>query len=106
MKPKKSFEDEIRVLVSKRLSKDDIEPIVDRFVQQRLTFAVSKIKTGYEVWRQILPGDEPRIKNRKEGMTPGGIIEQDQEYLGNRNFVCIWEQGEPVFGDPNYVNRQ
>ncbi|RJP21889.1 MAG: hypothetical protein C4527_22820 [Candidatus Omnitrophota bacterium] len=99
MMPSEKYENEIRVQVTKRLPKRDIQSIVKDFAEQRLTFAVSQINSDFEVWRQILPGDLPRVKNRKDGMTPAGVIEEDVEDLSQRNFVCIWDQGELVFGD-------
>ncbi|MDP8245350.1 MAG: hypothetical protein P9L94_14795 [Candidatus Hinthialibacter antarcticus] len=89
----------IRVQVTKRLSKQDVKSIVSDFVKQRLTFAVSKHNSDYEVWRQILPGDEPRIKNRKDGMTPTGVITEDPDELQERNFICVWDAGQLVEGD-------
>lgn len=100
MQTVKKYEEEIKVQVTKRLSRDDIGSVVDCFIQQRLTFAVSRHKSDFEVWRQVLPGDKPRVKNRKDGMTPDGVIEQDINDLKNRNFVCIWENGDLVYGDP------
>lgn len=105
MVPIKQFDEQIRVLVTKRLPKDEIAPIVQRFVKQQMTFAVCKVKSSYEVWRQIMPGDQPRVKNRKEGMTPNGIIEQDKEDVENRNFICIWDHGKPVYGDPHRISN-
>jgi len=92
------FNEIIRVQVTKRLPKRELSSVIESFIRQGLTFAVSQRDKEYEVWRQILPGDEPRIKNRKEGMTMFGVIEQDIEDLESRNFVCIWEQGKPVYG--------
>lgn len=98
---KRSYDQDIRVQVTKRLPKDEIHSVINDFVNKRLTFAVSKHNSDYEVWRQILPGDQPRVKNRKDGMTPDGVITQDPEELEQRNFVCVWEQGELVLGDFN-----
>lgn len=89
----------IRVQVTKRLSKQDVKSVVSDFVRQRLTFAVSKHNSDYEVWRQILPGDEPRVKNRKDGMTPAGVITEDPDELQERNFICVWDTGQLVEGD-------
>ncbi len=97
------YDKEIRVQVTKRLPKREIQSVIHDFEGQHLTFAVSQIDSDYEIWRQILPGDEPRIKNRKEGMTPAGVIEEDDEDLAQRNFVCIWEQGKLVFGNPEML---
>ncbi|HOJ62524.1 MAG TPA: hypothetical protein PK878_19770 [bacterium] len=98
MKTEKNYEGQIQVQVTKRLPKKDLYSIVQQFVNQKLTFAVSKHATEYEIWRQILPGDQPRVKNRKEGMTPAGVISQDED-LARRNFVCIWDKGKPVYGN-------
>lgn len=92
------YDDLIRVQVTKRLPKREIESIVNDFIAQSLTFAVSQIDNEYEVWRQILPGDQPRIKNRKEGMTMAGVIEEDEKDLEERNFISIWEKGKQVYG--------
>jgi len=100
MAPKK-FDQEIRVQVTKRLPKRDVLSIVNDFIHQQITFAVSQHDSEYEVWRQILPGDLPRVKNRKDGMTPAGVIAADLEDLEERNFVCIWELGQLVYGDFN-----
>ena len=94
------FEDRIRVQVTKRLSKRDVQSIVEDFTRQGLTFAVSRLKSDYEVWREILPGDQPRIKNRKDGMSFAGIIAEDKNDLEQRNFICIWDHGNLVHGDP------
>ncbi len=101
--PTKKYESEIRVQVTKRLPRRDIQSVIDQFVKQHLTFAVSQVNSDYEVWRQILPGDLPRVKNKKDGMTPAGVIEEDTEDLVHRNFVCIWDQGELVYGDPEQM---
>lgn len=93
------FDERIRVQVTKRLPKREIASVIKDFVGQGLTFAVSQHKSEYEVWREILPGDLPRIKNRKEGMTPAGVIAEDMTDLQSRNFICIWDQGNLVFGD-------
>ncbi len=99
MNNKSDYTKHIRVQVTKRLSKSDVKSIVSDFVSQRLTFALSKHNSDYEVWRQILPGDEPRIKNRKDGMTPAGVITEDPEELNERNFICVWDHGAIVQGD-------
>lgn len=96
---KREYNSDIRVQVTKRLSKDDIRSVVNDFVRQGLTFAVSKHNSDYEVWREILPGDQPRIKNRKDGMTPDGVITEDPDELKQRNFICVWDHGELVVGD-------
>jgi len=31
-------------------------------------------------------------------MTPAGVISQDED-LKQRNFVCIWDNGKPVYGN-------
>lgn len=97
------YDENIRVQVTKRLPKKEIYSIVQHFLKQGITFAVSRNDGEYEVWRQILPGDEPRVKNRKEGMTPSGVIAQDKKDLEQRNFVCIWDEGKLVFGDPDKI---
>ncbi|MBZ0258913.1 hypothetical protein K8I31_22815 [bacterium] len=97
------YTNKIRVQVTKRLSKQDVKSVVSDFVRQRLTFAVSKHNSDYEVWRQILPGDEPRIKNRKDGMTPAGVITEDPDELQERNFICVWEMGQLVEGDSDQL---
>jgi hypothetical protein len=94
----KPFEETIRVQVTKRLPRKEVISVVKDFAQQKLTFAVSRHKAEYEVWRQILPGDLPRIKNRKDGMTPAGVIAEDEHDLNSRNFICIWEEGNLVYG--------
>ncbi|MEW6235105.1 MAG: hypothetical protein AB1656_06935 [Candidatus Omnitrophota bacterium] len=99
MKFSKKYDAEIRVQVTKRLPKRDIRSVVKDFIRQGLTFAISQHDAEYEVWRQILPGDRPRVKNRKDGMIPAGIIEEDRNDLEGRNFVCVWDQGERVEGD-------
>ena len=99
MKATVKFEDEIRVQVTKRLAKDEIRSIVQGFIRQGLTFAISRHNSDFEVWRQILPGDTLRVKNRKDGMMPNGVIEQDATDLEARNFVCIWENGKLVYGN-------
>lgn len=99
MKLADKYQDEIKVQVTKRLPKREIASVVRDFIDQRLTFAVSQHEAEYEVWRQVLPGDRPRVKNRKEGMVPAGIIEEDLEDLNERNFVCIWDHGKKVAGD-------
>jgi hypothetical protein len=97
------YENDIKVQVTKRLARKDVYSIIKHFLGQRITFAVSKYDGEYEVWRQILPGDEPRVKNRKEGMTPSGVIAQDKKDLQQRNFVCIWDHGELVYGNPEKI---
>ncbi|MBI1389486.1 MAG: hypothetical protein GC154_13670 [bacterium] len=103
MSLKSHLEDDIRVQVTKKLTRDDIQSIVRDFVKQRLTFAVSKHDSDYEVWRQVLPGDQPRVKNRKDGMTPDGVISQDPDELNQRNFVCVWEEGKLVEGSEDLI---
>ena len=93
------YDGKIRVQVTKRLPKRDIVSVVKDFMHQGLTFAVSQHKSEYEVWREILPGDLPRVKNRKEGMTPAGVIAEDMDDLDSRNFICIWEEGSLIYGD-------
>lgn len=100
---KRNYDEDIRVQVTKRLPKDELRTVIEDFVRQGITFAISKHNSDYEIWRQILPGDRPRVKNRKDGMTPDGVISQDPEELEQRNFVCIWENGEMVEGSPEIL---
>ncbi len=93
-----NFDQQIRVQVTKRLPKKEIHSIIREFIRQKLTFAVSKHDSEYEVWRQILPGDRPREKNRKDGMVPSGVIEQNLHDLDQRNFICVWNHGKIVKG--------
>ncbi|MGI6455698.1 MAG: hypothetical protein ACOX5R_08740 [bacterium] len=95
----KRYHEIIRVQVSKRLPKKAIRSIVKDLANQQLTFAISQKDSEYEVWREILPGDQPRVKNRKDGMTLAGIIEIDEKDLQERNFICIWEHGRLVAGN-------
>ena len=87
----------IRVQVTKRIPKRATQSIIRQFIQQGLTFALSQHESDYEIWREILPGDRPRVKNRKDGMIPCGIITEDDLDLDQRNFVCIWDQGKLVY---------
>lgn len=96
---KRAYHDDIKVQVTKRLNKEEITSIINDFENKGLTFAVSKHNNDYEIWRQVLPGDQPRVKNRKDGMTPDGVITQDESELDQRNFVCIWDSGNLVEGD-------
>ncbi len=89
----------ITVPVTKRLPKCQLHGIVSDFENRKLTFAVSRHKSEYELWREVLPGDRPRMKNRKEGMAFAGVIAQDNTELDERNFVCIWQEGERIFGE-------
>lgn len=98
MKSRDEYKEQIKVQVTKRLPKKEIRSIVRQFIEQGLTFAVSRHDSEYEVWREIFPDDEPRVKNRKDGMTPAGVIAQDKKDLEQRNFICIWERGKVVFG--------
>lgn len=98
VKSRDEYKDQIRVQVTKRLPKKEIRSIVRQFIEQGLTFAVSRHDTEYEVWREVFPDDEPRVKNRKDGMTPAGVIAQDLKDLEQRNFICIWEKGKVVYG--------
>ncbi|MBN2327345.1 MAG: hypothetical protein JXR73_09320 [Candidatus Omnitrophica bacterium] len=103
MKPRNEYDDKIKVQVTKRLPKKDIRSVVRQFIEQKLTFAVSRHDSEYEVWREVFPDDEPRIKNRKDGMTPAGVIAQDKKDLEQRNFVCIWDKGHIVYGKMDKV---
>ncbi len=90
---------EIRVPVTKRLPKCQLSGIIDDFVQRKVTFAVSRHKSEYEIWREVLPGDRPRTKNKKEGMAIAGVIANEEDELNKRNFICVWKSGERVFGE-------
>ena len=92
-------QESIRVPVTKRLPKCQLDNVIDDFVRRKVTFAVSRHKSEYTIWREVLPGDRPRTKNRKEGMAIAGVIAQDSEELDERNFVCVWEGGEKIFGE-------
>lgn len=89
----------IRVPVTKRLPKCQLNGIVSEFSNRGLTFAISRCKNEYEVWREVLPGDRPRIKNRKEGMAIAGVIVDDSMELEKRNFICVWEKGKRIEGE-------
>lgn len=95
----REFQEVIRVPVTKRLPKCQLGDIVDDFVRRKVTFAVSRHKSEYEIWREVLPGDRPRMKNRKEGMSVAGVITEDPSELDQRNFICVWREGELVFGE-------
>ncbi len=98
MKTLNEYETQIKVQVTKRLPKKELRGVISQFINQGLTFAVSRHESEFEVWREVFPDDEPRIKNRKDGMTPAGVISEDEKDLDQRNFICIWENGEIVFG--------
>lgn len=99
VKPRDDYQEQIKVQVTKRLPKKEIRSIVRQFIDQKITFAVSRHDSEYEVWREVFPDDEPRVKNRKDGMTPSGVIAQDEKDLEQRNFICIWEKGMIVYGN-------
>ena len=99
--PKKysRYERNIRVIVTKRLSKKDISTIIRDFINKNMTFAVSEYKSEFELWREILPGDLFKSRKSIHDGSPGAVIETEEKVLNRRDFVCIWNRGMEVFGN-------
>jgi len=80
----------LSVCVTKNLTYSQHKEIIDRFVQEKLTFGlVPGVKKGlYVMWRDPLPDEKIRVEG-KEG--PGKIISKIHPTYNE--FVLLYDQG-------------
>jgi len=93
------YKNQIRIPVTKRLSKKDMKSVIEDFQTKKLTFAVSKIGTEFELWREVLSDDKFMEKTDNNIIIYSKNIKITDNLLNSRKFICIWKRGKIVYGE-------
>ena len=79
-----------------------MKSVIEDFQTKKLTFAVSKIGTEFELWREVLSDDKFMEKTDNNIIIYSKNIKIADKLLNSRKFICIWKRGKIVYGEFQY----